>query len=143
MEDDAVAELAPARPHDLLHVREPEGDEEQARLVDVPVVAIDDVDLGLVRVEAAAQPVGGHRAAGAAAEDDDLLPAHDAPPASTSARPGRSGCSNRLVELDPGLDRAAERARARDRARRSSCASLRSPPSSTATSNLRGVEWWS
>ena len=86
MEDDAASQLAPARPHDLVHVREPERDEEQARLVDVPVVAVDDVDLGLVRVEAAAQPVGGHRAARAAAEDDDLLPAHDAPPASTSSR---------------------------------------------------------
>ena len=77
VEDDAVAQLAPARPHDLVDVREPEGDEEQAGLVDVPVVAVDDVDLGLVGVEAAAQPVGGHRAAGAAAEDHDLLPRHD------------------------------------------------------------------
>jgi len=40
----------------------------------VPVVAIDDVDLGFVLVEAAAQPVGGHRAARAAAEDDDPFP---------------------------------------------------------------------
>src|SRR6266542_4211136 len=93
MEDDAAAQLAPAWPHDLLHVREPEGDEEQARLVDVPVVAVDDVDLGLVRVEAAAQPVGGHRAAGPPAEDHDLLLAHDAPPVATSV--SRAWCSGR------------------------------------------------
>ena len=54
MEDDAAAELAPPRPLDLLQMREPEGDEEQARLVDVPVAAIDDVDLGLVLPESAA-----------------------------------------------------------------------------------------
>ncbi len=53
MEDDAGAQLASARPHDLVDVGEPEGDEEQAGLVDVPVVAVDDVDLGLVRAEAA------------------------------------------------------------------------------------------
>jgi hypothetical protein len=34
-------------------VCEPEGDEQQTRLIDVPVVAVDDVDLGLVCVEAA------------------------------------------------------------------------------------------
>ena len=57
-------------------LREPERHEEQAGLVDVPVVSIDDVDLCLVGVEPAAQPVGGHRAAGSAAEDHDLLPCH-------------------------------------------------------------------
>ena len=115
VEDDAVAQLAPARPHDLLDVREPEGDEEQARLVDVAVVAVDDVDLGLVGVEAAAQPVGGHRAAGAAAEDHDLLPAHDAPPVCHELAPaGRSRRSSVLDELDAGLDRAAKRTRAGD-----------------------------
>jgi hypothetical protein len=56
----------------VVGVGEPEGDEEQARLVDVPVVAVDDADSGLVGPEPAAQPVGDHRAAGAAAEDDDL-----------------------------------------------------------------------
>jgi hypothetical protein len=76
VEDDAVTQLPPARPHNLLDLRQPEGDEEQARLVDVPVVAVDDVDLGLVGVEAAAQSVGGHRAAGAAAENHDPFPRH-------------------------------------------------------------------
>ena len=52
----------------------------------MPVVAVDDVDLGLVRVEAAPQPVRGHRAARSAAEDHDLLLAHDAPPVAASAR---------------------------------------------------------
>ena len=65
-----------ARPDDLVGVGEPEGDEQQARLVDVAVVAVDDVDLGLVGVEAPAQPVGDHRAARAAAEDDDPLARH-------------------------------------------------------------------
>ena len=51
MEDDAVAQLAPTRSHDLVHVREAERNEEQPRLVDVAVVAVDDVDLSLVGVE--------------------------------------------------------------------------------------------
>ena len=76
VEDDAVAQLSAARPRDLLDLRQPEGDEQQARLVDVPVVAVDDVDLGLVGVEAAPQPVGGHRPAGAAAENHDPFPRH-------------------------------------------------------------------
>ena len=87
--------LALARPHDLVFVCESEGDEQQAGLVDVPVVAVDDVDLGVLGLEAAAQPVGGHRAAGAAAEDHDSFPGHDRSVARTgggaiggSAEPG-------------------------------------------------------
>jgi hypothetical protein len=76
VEDDAVAQLPTARPHDLLDLRQPEGDEEQPRLVDVPVVAVDDMDLRLVGVEAAPQPVGRHRAAGTAAENHDPFPRH-------------------------------------------------------------------
>ncbi len=76
MEDDAVAELAAARADDLVGLREAEGDEQQPRLVDVQVVAVDDVDLRLVGPEAPAQPVGGHRPAGPAAEDDDAFPGH-------------------------------------------------------------------
>ena len=87
MEDDAASQLAPARSHDLLELRQSERDEEQSGLVDVPVVAVDDVDLRLVGVEAAAQAVGGHRAARPAAEDHDLLPVHDAPPAATASTP--------------------------------------------------------
>ena len=87
MEDDAVVELPAAWPHDLVELREPEWHEEQAGLVDVPVILVDDVDLGLVGVEAAAQPVSRHRAAGAATEDHDLPPPHSGPPASSTARP--------------------------------------------------------
>ena len=64
-----------------------EGDEEQSGLVNVAVVAVDDVDLRLVGVEAAAQTVGGHRPARPAADDHDLLPAHDASPIATGTRP--------------------------------------------------------
>src|SRR6476659_8170304 len=99
MEDDAVAQLPPPRPHDLVDVREPEGDEEQAGLVDVPVVTVDDVDLGFVRVEVATQPVGGHRASRPTADDHDLLLAHDAPPVATSMSP--VGCSRRSTNSMP------------------------------------------
>ena len=78
MEDDTAAQLAAARPDDLVEGGEPERHEEQAGLVDVTVVTVDDVDLGLVLVEPPAQPVRGHRAARTAAEDHDLLLAHDA-----------------------------------------------------------------
>ena len=68
MEDDPAAELAAPRANDLVGVGEAEGDEEQPRLVHVPVVPVDDVDVGLMGLDPAAQPVGHHRAAGAAAE---------------------------------------------------------------------------
>ena len=68
--------LASPRPHDLLEMRQPERDEQQARLVDVSIVAVDDVDLRLVKIETAAQPVGGHRAAGSPAENHYLFPRH-------------------------------------------------------------------
>ncbi len=80
VEDDAVSQLAPARPDDLLELRQAEGDEEQPGLIDVQVVAVDDVDLRLVDVEATPQPVGGQGAAGPATEDHDLLSRHCAPP---------------------------------------------------------------
>ena len=86
VEHDAASQLAPTRPHDLVDISEAEGDEEQTRLVHVPVVTVDDVDLRLFRVEAARKPVGGHRATRPGAEDDDLLLAHDVPPAATSRR---------------------------------------------------------
>ena len=41
-------ELALPRSHEAIDAREPERDEEQARLVHVVVVAVDDVDLDLV-----------------------------------------------------------------------------------------------
>jgi hypothetical protein len=71
VEDDPVSQLPHPWADDLVQRGEPERDEEQPRLVDVAVVEVDDVDLGFVGVETPAQPVGDHRAAGAAAEDDD------------------------------------------------------------------------
>jgi hypothetical protein len=71
-----VSELPLPGPDDLFRISEPEGDEEQARLVDVAVVAVYDVDLQLVLVVPAAQAVGEQRAAGAAAEDEESL-GHD------------------------------------------------------------------
>ena len=42
---DAVAQLGVPRAHDLVRLGEPEGHEQQPRLVDVAVVAVDDHDL--------------------------------------------------------------------------------------------------
>ena len=47
-ERDAVVQLAVPRPHDLVGVGQPEGDEQQPRLVDVAVVLIDHGDLDIV-----------------------------------------------------------------------------------------------
>jgi hypothetical protein len=46
-------ELALPRAHDLVDVRQPERHEEETRLVDVRVVTVDDVNVGLVWIEAA------------------------------------------------------------------------------------------
>ena len=63
-----------ARAHDLVGVGEPERDEEEPRLVDVPVVLVHDRDLGLVAAVELAEAVRHQRAARAATEDHDLLP---------------------------------------------------------------------
>ena len=76
MESDAGPQLPVSRTHDLVGVREPEGHEEQTGLVDVRIVAVDDVDLRLVAVEVPAEPVRDHSSTGAAPEDDDPLLAH-------------------------------------------------------------------
>ena len=47
VERDALVQLAVPWPHDLLRLREPEGDEQETGLVDVPVVLVDDGDLHL------------------------------------------------------------------------------------------------
>jgi hypothetical protein len=94
VKDDAAAELPAARPHDLLDLRQAEGDEEQPGLVDVAVVAVDDVDLRLVGVEATAQSVGGHRAAGPAAKNHDPFPRHFRSPPSCALTASRS-CARR------------------------------------------------
>ena len=79
VERDAVVQLAVPRPHDLLHLGEPEGDEQETGLVDVPVVLVDDGDLDLSLVVGLAEAVRHQRAAGAAAQDHDLL-RHRLPP---------------------------------------------------------------
>src|SRR5215207_3850179 len=141
VEDDAVAELPAPRPDDLLDLGEPEGHEQQAGLIHMPVVAVDDVDLRLVLVEAAPQPVGGHRPARSAAEDDDPLPAHDGPPAGTGSRwcaasPRSSIRSTNTIPLS--IERPSGHVAATF-SRRSSCASLSSPVSRMSTSKIRGV----
>jgi hypothetical protein len=90
VEHDAVSELPAALPRDLVGARHPEGDEEEAGLIDVPVVAVDHVDLDLVRVEAPPEPVRHHRPAGAAAQDDDPLRAHAASAVSAARSSRRS-----------------------------------------------------
>src|SRR5581483_10399936 len=66
---DAAMQLPAPRSHDVLDVGETEGHEQQARLVDVTVVLIDDGDRHVRAGEATAQPVGGQGAARTAAED--------------------------------------------------------------------------
>jgi hypothetical protein len=51
VEDHAGTQLSSPRTDDFIQVREAERDEEQPRLVDVAVVAVDDVDLSLLGIE--------------------------------------------------------------------------------------------
>src|SRR5690606_26072941 len=69
----AVAQLAPPGPDDLLGLGEPERHEEEAGLVDVAVVLVDDRDRRLRGLVHAAEAVGGERAARPAAEDHDAM----------------------------------------------------------------------
>ena len=52
---------------------EPEGDEEQARLVDVAIVLVDDGDLCLGLGIEAPQPIGGQRSTRSAAQDHHTI----------------------------------------------------------------------
>ena len=72
-EGDAGAELLAPRADDPLHASEPERDEQQSRLVHVISVVVHHDDLSGLLVIGAAQPVGGQRSAGAAAQDHDSL----------------------------------------------------------------------
>ena len=74
-EGDTRTELAVPRPDQAAGLGLPERHEQQARLVDVLVIGIDDDDLGGA-AKHAAQPVGDQRPAGAAAQDHNPL-AHD------------------------------------------------------------------
>jgi hypothetical protein len=64
------------RPDDLVDRRETERHEQQTGLIDVAIVAVDDMDVHVVLVELPPQAIGDHGAAGTAAENHDLLP-HD------------------------------------------------------------------
>jgi hypothetical protein len=70
-EVDVLVQLGLARAHDLVVVGETEGHEEQAGLVDVVVVLVDDRDLHITVLVVAVQTVGGEGAARTAAEDHD------------------------------------------------------------------------
>ena len=76
---DALAKLAAAGPHDVLRVGETERNEQEARLVHVAVVLIDDRDRDFVLGEGAPQPVRHERAARSGPEDDDAA-AHELAP---------------------------------------------------------------
>jgi hypothetical protein len=137
VEDDASVQLTPPRPHDLVDVRQPERNEEEARLVDVTVVAVDDMDLRLVQVEAAAQPVRDHRAACSPAEDDDAVPAH----AASAFCPRRS--SMRSTNSIPLSTARRTGHAAATFSSMSSCGPLSAPVTRISISNLLGVERWS
>lgn len=67
---DSVMQLSAAGTDDLVRAGEPARDEQESRLVEVPIVAVDHHDLRRVAI-GAAQPVRDERPAGAGAEDDD------------------------------------------------------------------------
>ena len=68
-------ELRDTRTDQVVRVIAAEGNEQEAGLVHVPVVLVDDRHPPLALVEASVEPVGDHRAGGATAEDEQLL--HD------------------------------------------------------------------
>ena len=66
---DAVVQLSTSRSHEFARVGESERDKQQAGLVDVGVVTVDNDDLHRVAIEDAAQPVCRDGSTGAATED--------------------------------------------------------------------------
>ena len=66
-------ELGAPRSNELGWLGKSERDEQQARLVDVGVVAVNHDDLRRVAIEGAAQPVGHDGSTGAATEDHDAM----------------------------------------------------------------------
>ena len=70
---DPRAQLLTTRSDDPVRLLEAEGDEQQAGLVDMAVVAVDDGDLGLVSVEPL-KAVRDKRSAGPRFDDDDPVP---------------------------------------------------------------------
>ena len=73
---DAAVQLAAPGSHDVLGVGEAERHEQQAGLVDVPVVLVDHRDHGLALREQAPQPVGAQRPARTAAQDHNPMSHH-------------------------------------------------------------------
>jgi hypothetical protein len=69
----AAVELPAARAHDVLGVREPEGNEEQPGLVHVAVVLVDNDDLGLIRHECPTKSVSDKRPSGSGSQHDDAM----------------------------------------------------------------------
>jgi hypothetical protein len=86
---DPGVQLGVARPDDLVRIGQPEGHEQQPRLVDMAVVAVDDHDLRGMAVQAL-QAVGGQRPAGSGAQNDDAM-AH----VHTSTLCGTGACRDR------------------------------------------------
>ena len=95
---DAAAKLLVARPDDLLGLGEPERDEQQAGLVHVAVVAVDDRDARLIAV-LPLQPVRDQRPSGAPAENDDPVDPSHHPSWSAIRRPPRWTCRSLAAEI--------------------------------------------
>ncbi len=92
---DPLVQLGAARAGDPLRPLQPERHEQQPRLVDVLVVAVDDDDLRL-RAEPPPQPVGDQRAAGPTADDRDPLPhASEDRPAARAPHPQNPASARR------------------------------------------------
>ena len=71
MEADPRVQLAVAWPGDLVRVGQAERHEQQAGLVDMPVVLVDDGNLGFTPGQHPTQAISHERAAGPAAEDQN------------------------------------------------------------------------
>jgi hypothetical protein len=103
VEDHSLSELSAPRADDLVDPRVTERHEDQVRLVDVAIVAVDDVGLDLVRAEAAAEQVGGHRPGRPAAEDHDSLLGHRSASLSpASVLRGAARCHPRIRGTERG-----------------------------------------
>ena len=69
----ARVELTATGANDVLGMGQPEGNEQQARLVDMAIVLIDHRDGRLAAPISLSQAVGGQGPAGSAAQDDDAM----------------------------------------------------------------------
>jgi hypothetical protein len=69
---DTVVQLTAAWSHQVASIGEAERDEEEAGLIDMVIVAVDEGDVDRTR-EHPAQPIRGDRATRTAAQDEDVL----------------------------------------------------------------------